>query len=59
MAQADKISKLYSLSAKTGTPIVGIYDSNGAYVDVNALTAYGKMINASSIISCSSSSRWR
>lgn len=51
MAQADKISKLYSLSAKTGTPIVGIYDSNGAYVDVNALTAYGKMINASAIIS--------
>lgn len=51
MAQADKIAKLYGLSAKTGTPIVGIYDSNGAYVDVDALTAYGKMINASAIIS--------
>lgn len=51
MAQSDKIAKLYSLSAKTGTPIVGIYDSNGAYVDVDALTGYGKMINASAIIS--------
>jgi len=51
MAQADKIAKLYSLSAKTGTPIVGIHDSNGAYVDINALTAYGKMINSSAIIS--------
>ncbi|MGN1412080.1 MAG: carboxyl transferase domain-containing protein [Oscillospiraceae bacterium] len=51
MAQADKIAKLYSLSAKTGTPIVGIYDSNGAYVDVDALTGYGKMINASAIVS--------
>jgi acetyl-CoA carboxylase carboxyltransferase component len=51
MAQADKISKLYGLSAKTGTPIVGIYDSNGAYVDVDALTAYGKMINASAVVS--------
>lgn len=51
MAQADKIAKLYGLSAKTGTPIVGIYDSNGAYVDIDALTAYGKMINASAVIS--------
>jgi acetyl-CoA carboxylase carboxyltransferase component len=51
MAQADKIAKLYGLSAKTGTPIVGIYDSNGAYVDVDALTGYGKMINASAIVS--------
>jgi acetyl-CoA carboxylase carboxyltransferase component len=51
MAQADKIAKLYGLSAKTGTPIVGIYDSNGAYVDVDSLTAYGKMINASAVVS--------
>lgn len=52
MAQADKISKLYGLSAKTGTPIVGIYDSDGAYAnDVTSLTAYGKMINASAIVS--------
>lgn len=51
MAQADKIAKLYSLSAKTGTPIVGIYDSNGAYVDIDALTGYGKMINASAVVS--------
>lgn len=51
MAQADKIAKMYSLSAKTGTPVVGIYDSNGAYVDVDTLTAYGKMINASAVVS--------
>lgn len=53
MAQAEKISKLYSLAAKTGNPIVGIYDSNGALVDGTAesLMAYGKMISASSTVS--------
>lgn len=53
MAQAEKISKLYLLAAKTGNPIVGIYDSNGAFVDGTAesLMAYGKMISASSAVS--------
>lgn len=52
-AQADKISKLYELAAKTGTPIVGIHDSNGAFMDGTAasLAAYGKMLGASSVVS--------
>lgn len=43
---AGKIKRLYSLAAKTGTPIVGIFDSNGVFVDGTAepLTAYGKLI---------------
>lgn len=52
-AQADKITKLYELAAKTGTPVVGIHDSNGAFMDGTAasLAAYGKMLGASSVIS--------
>lgn len=43
---AGKIKRLYSLAAKTGTPLIGIFDSNGVYVDgtADALTAYGKLI---------------
>ncbi len=53
LAQAEKITKLYELAAKTGMPIVGIHDSNGAYVDGSAdsLAAYGKMLNSASTIS--------
>lgn len=53
LTQAEKITKLYELAAKTGTPVVGIHDSNGAYVDGSAesLAAYGKMLNAASVIS--------
>lgn len=52
-AQAAKITKLYELAAKTGTPIVGIHDSNGAFMDGTAasLAAYGKMLGASAVIS--------
>ncbi|MGN0605419.1 MAG: carboxyl transferase domain-containing protein [Oscillospiraceae bacterium] len=52
-AHAEKIAKLYSLAAKTGTPVVGIHDSNGAFVDGSAdsLIAYSEMISASSLIS--------
>jgi len=50
---AGKIRRLYSLAAKTGTPVVGIYDSNGVYVDgtADSLTAYGKLIAASAKLS--------
>lgn len=53
MAHAEKISKLYLLASKTGNPIVGIYDSNGAVMDGTAesLMAYGKMISSSSAVS--------
>ncbi|MED9891732.1 carboxyl transferase domain-containing protein, partial [Ruminococcus champanellensis] len=33
LQHAAKITKLYGLAAKTGTPIVGIHDSNGAFVN--------------------------
>lgn len=51
--QAEKITKLYELAAKTGAPIVGIHDSDGAYVDGTAasLAAYGKIIAAASQVS--------
>ena len=50
---AGKIRRLYSLAAKTGTPIVGIYDSNGVYVDgtADSLTAYGKLIASAAKLS--------
>lgn len=45
-AQADKIVKIYDLAAKTGVPVVGIYDSFGA--DLNdvfkAMAAYGELL---------------
>lgn len=51
--QAEKIAKLYELAAKTGAPIVGIHDSNGAYVDgtAEALASYGKILGAVSKVS--------
>lgn len=50
---AEKIAKLYALAAKTGTPIVGIHDSNGALMDgtVDSLTAYGEMLTAAAKLS--------
>ena len=52
-AQAEKIAKLYELAAKTGSPVVGIHDSNGAFVDGTAasLAAYGKMLSSSAVVS--------
>ncbi|MGN0621508.1 MAG: carboxyl transferase domain-containing protein [Porcipelethomonas sp.] len=51
--QAEKIAKLYELAAKTGAPVVGIHDSDGAYVDGTAasLAAYGKILGAVSAVS--------
>lgn len=44
--QAKKIVKVYDLAAKTGVPVVGVYDSFGA--DLNngckALNAYGELL---------------
>lgn len=52
-AAAGKIKRLYGLASKTGTPVVGIYDSNGVYVDgtADSLSAYGKLIAASAKLS--------
>ncbi|MCQ2417161.1 MAG: carboxyl transferase [Oscillospiraceae bacterium] len=50
---AGKINRLYHLAAKTGAPIVGVYDSNGVFVDgtADALAAYGKLIASAANIS--------
>ena len=52
-AQAAKLKKLYELALKTGTPVIGIYDSIGARVDegVEMLTAYGDLLNLSGKLS--------
>ncbi len=52
-AHAKKISKVYSLAAKTGVPVVGIYDSFGADVSnsFSALTAYGYLLSKVSNLS--------
>lgn len=48
-AQAAVIKKVYELALKTGTPVVGIYDSFGARVSegIDMLTAYGELLNLS------------
>jgi len=53
LAQAEKISKLYGLAAKTGAPIVGIYDSNGAFMDGSAvsLNAFSLMLEQAAAVS--------
>lgn len=45
-AQAKKIVKIYDLAAKTGVPIVGIYDSFGADLSngCKALNSYGELL---------------
>ncbi|MBE6907636.1 MAG: carboxyl transferase [Ruminococcaceae bacterium] len=45
-AQGSKIKKIYELALKTGAPVVGIYDSNGAAVEegLDAMDAYGEML---------------
>ncbi|MBR4622096.1 MAG: carboxyl transferase [Ruminococcus sp.] len=51
--QADKIAKVYDLAAKTGVPVVGIYDSNGADLEDGfaAMQAYGELLLAASNLS--------
>ena len=53
MAQAEKISKLYGLAAKTGAPVIGIYDSYGAFMDGTAtsLNAYSIMLEQTAALS--------
>lgn len=44
--QAEKIAALYELACKNGAPVVGLFDSAGAYVTDGAstLAAYGKLL---------------
>ncbi len=48
-AHAAKLKKLYDLALKTGTPVIGLYDSIGARVNegVEMMTAYGEVLNYS------------
>ncbi len=50
---ADKIKKVYNLAVKTGAPVVGVYDSNGASLanPADALAAYGELFALSNNLS--------
>ncbi len=52
-AQARKIKKVYDFAAKTGAPVIGIYDSQGARLKQGGaiLAAYGDMLLWSSSMS--------
>lgn len=45
-AQASKIKKIYQLAVKTGTPVVGIFDSDGGRLNESGdiLEAYGEIL---------------
>ena len=45
-AHGAKIKKIYDLAVKTGAPVIGIYDSNGARIKEgnDALNAYSEML---------------
>ncbi len=47
-AHAAKICELYRLAVENGAPVVGFFDSNGAFVPegVRALSGYGKIMRA-------------
>lgn len=50
---AEKICKVYDLAAKTGVPVIGVFDSNGTYIEdgADALNYYGSMLMKASNIS--------
>ena len=52
-AHAKKISKIYDLATKTGCPVVGIFDSNGAKLSEanEMLDAYGEILAKTSAVS--------
>lgn len=52
-AAAKKIAKLYSLAAKNGAPVVGIYDSKGGDISegIALLGAYGDIANSAASLS--------
>ncbi len=45
-SHAEKICKVLELASRTGAPVVGIYDSNGAFIDdgAGALKAYSDIL---------------
>ncbi|MCD7722478.1 MAG: carboxyl transferase [Clostridiales bacterium] len=52
-AQCKKIKKIYDLAAKTGCPVVGIYDSNGVSLKegIDVLGEYSDIVKASASVS--------
>lgn len=52
-AQAAKLKKLYSLALKTGTPVVGFYDSVGGYLNqgTELLGGLGEVLRLSAKVS--------
>jgi len=52
-AHARKIAEIYRLAAENGAPVVGIFDSAGAYLPegVRALAGYGQVMKAVSMAS--------
>lgn len=53
VAQCAKIKKIYELAKKTGSAVIGIYDSNGMKLTegFEALNAYGEILKASTSVS--------
>ena len=53
VAQCAKIKKIYDLAAKTGCPVVSIFDSNGVKLGegFEVLSAYGELVKASTSLS--------
>lgn len=53
VAQCAKLKKIYDLAAKTGCPVIGVYDSNGMDLKegFEGLNAYGELVKASSRVS--------
>lgn len=52
-AHAAKLQKIYDLAEKTGTPVVGMYDSKGAKLaeGIDMLGSYGTVLNSVSKLS--------
>ena len=52
-AHAKKICDIYRLALENGAPLVGFFDSNGAYIPegVKALAGYGRIMKASAAAS--------
>ncbi len=52
-SQSSKIKKVYDLALMNGAPVIGIFDSKGAFAEegVDALNAYGDLIAAAGKIS--------
>lgn len=51
-AQAKKILKVYDLALKTGSPIVGFFDSIGGRIDdKDILNSYGEILNKATTLS--------